>query len=459
MNGKYPGIYTAKGYWDQYGNRESYWKDKILWVANYGVSSPAVPAPWTGWTIWQYTANGPAGDYGVDPDFQKGIDLNRFNGTRQEYLAFISADNGGPVFPPDETVQLFEGAVLHKIRRFRANCFVLVLDLNTTDLETIVTPPDVDEKHIPRTVSEFADQFHARVAVNGDGFNYDGDLVKVISVNASSGFVHGQQLENRPVMNISKEKVISFFWQNLQNENLWNAVSGDRFILENGVYNSNITDTALEPRTAAGKTTTGNLVLVVADGRRQGMTEGLTFPQLASVLQEYGAVTAINLDGGGSSTLYADNKVQNIPIEDDVPGKERAVANHLGFRFKGDVPMPPEAKYSCEIVNYFDKKLSVRKDHATSSQTLYYLEPGKKFTGYELFVEEPNRKVWMKTIDGWVTVLWPNSEQASSGVGTTERVKYTEIDPGEPPPPSGKVVSVLITYDDGSTQEFVPTSG
>ena len=189
------------------------------------------------------------------------------------------------------------------------------------------------------------------------------------------------------------------------------------------------------------------------------MTEGLTFPQLASVLQEYGAVTAINLDGGGSSTLYADNKVQNIPIEDDVPGKERAVANHLGFRFKGDVPMPPEAKYSCEIVNYFDKKLSVRKDHATSSQTLYYLEPGKKFTGYELFVEEPNRKVWMKTIDGWVTVLWPNSEQASSGVGTTERVKYTEIDPGEPPPPSGKVVSVLITYDDGSTQEFVPTSG
>jgi len=67
-------------------------------------------------------------------------------------------------------------------------------------------------------------------------------------------------------MNISKENEISFFWRNIQNENLWNAVSGDRFILENGVYNSAITDTALEPRTVAGKTAAGHLVLMVADG-------------------------------------------------------------------------------------------------------------------------------------------------------------------------------------------------
>ena len=70
-------------------------------------------------------------------------------------------------------------------------------------------------------------------------------------------------------------------------------------------------------------------------------------------------------------------------------------------------------------------------------------------------MEEPGKKVWMSTEDGWVTVLWPNSAQISSGVGTTERVKYTEIDPGEPPPASGKVVSVLLTFDDSSTQEFV----
>ena len=79
-----------------------------------------------------------------------------------------------------------------------------------------------------------------------------------------------------------------------------------------------------------------------------------------------------------------------------------------------------------------------------------------KFSGYELYVEEPNRRVWMSTGDGWVTVLWPNKEQEASGVGTTERVKYTVIDP--PPSNGKKVVSVLLTFDDGSTQEFVPKS-
>ena len=454
LNGWYPGIYTAKGYWDQYGNNEAYWKDKILWIANYDVSSPAVPSPWTAWTLWQYTPNGPAEEYGVDPEFQKGIDLNRFNGTREEYLKFINKDDE-PGYPPDQTIPLFDGAVLHKIRRFNANCFLLVLDL--TKLDTVVTPPDVGDKHTPRTVSQFVEQFKVEVAVNGDGFNYVGDMVKAISLNASSGKKYGEQLEDRPVINISKENLISFAWKNLQNANLWNAVAGDRYILEDGDYNTGITDPASEPRTVAGKSSDDKLVLLVADGRQPGVTEGLTFPQIASVMREFKVHTAINLDGGGSSTLYADNKVQNVPIEDDVPGKERAVANHLGFKIKGGGTMPPNAKYSCEVINYFNKQLAVRKDHSLTSQALYYLSPGAKFFGYELFVEEPDRRVWMSIGDGWVTVLWPNSTQEASGVGTTERVKYTVI--GDPPPSNGnEVVSVLLTYEDGSTQEFVPKS-
>lgn len=117
--------------------------------------------------------------------------------------------------------------------------------------------------------------------------------------------------------------------------------------------------------------------------------------------------------------------------------------------------MVSKAKYACEVVNYFNKQLAVRKEHTVTSQTFRYMAPGTKFSGYELFVEEPGRKVWMRTEDGWVTVLWPNKSQTTSGVGTTKRIKYTEVDPGEPPSASGKVVSVLLTYEDGSTQEFV----
>lgn len=45
-----------------------------LWIANYGVAAPQVPAPWKTWTFWQYT------DSPVDGD--------RFNGTEQQLLEF-----------------------------------------------------------------------------------------------------------------------------------------------------------------------------------------------------------------------------------------------------------------------------------------------------------------------------------------------------------------------------------
>ena len=40
--------------------------------------------------------------------------------------------------------------------------------------------------------------------------------------------------------------------------------------------------------------------------------------------------------------------------------------------------MTPEAKYACEVINYFNKKLAVRKDHTTASQTLYYMNSGNE---------------------------------------------------------------------------------
>ena len=54
------------------------------------------------------------------------------------------------------------------------------------------------------------------------------------------------------------------------------------------------------------------------------------------MLHSLGADYAMNLDGGGSSTMVvegADGKprVLNSPIDNHIPGRERPVANHLGF--------------------------------------------------------------------------------------------------------------------------------
>jgi hypothetical protein len=65
--------------------------------------------------------------------------------------------------------------------------------------------------------------------------------------------------------------------------------------------------------------------LVVIDGR-QASSLGMNFAEMASFLQDLGAWDAINLDGGGSTTMVYNNQVVNSPSD---PTGERAVANVL----------------------------------------------------------------------------------------------------------------------------------
>lgn len=78
------------------------------------------------------------------------------------------------------------------------------------------------------------------------------------------------------------------------------------------------------PRTAIGITASGEIVLVVVDGRSKFST-GATLNELAWIMRGLGCVEALNLDGGGSSTLYAGGAILNRPSD----GVERPVANAL----------------------------------------------------------------------------------------------------------------------------------
>lgn len=79
------------------------------------------------------------------------------------------------------------------------------------------------------------------------------------------------------------------------------------------------------PRSAVGVTKYGDYIFAVVDGR-QAHSRGCTLQEWASILiNEFGAVNAINLDGGGSSELIVKDKVVNAPSD----GKERPVGNAL----------------------------------------------------------------------------------------------------------------------------------
>lgn len=80
------------------------------------------------------------------------------------------------------------------------------------------------------------------------------------------------------------------------------------------------------PRTLAGVTASGKLLLVTVDGRRPGWSVGASFTESALVMRSLGAVDALNLDGGGSTTLSINQQLVNRPS--DATG-ERPIADAI----------------------------------------------------------------------------------------------------------------------------------
>jgi hypothetical protein len=86
------------------------------------------------------------------------------------------------------------------------------------------------------------------------------------------------------------------------------------------------------PRTAIGTNQSGtHLYIAVVDGRQPSWSVGMTLPELANVMIGMGAWRAINLDGGGSSSLLYSPIGSALQQNRPSGGSHRAVANHIGF--------------------------------------------------------------------------------------------------------------------------------
>lgn len=100
-------------------------------------------------------------------------------------------------------------------------------------------------------------------------------------------------------------------------------------ILRDGSVLSGVDSSALAPRTAAGASLDGDTAYLVAVDGRSNASVGMTLTELADFLAELGADDAVNLDGGGSTTLVARKSgadsvtVRNTPSD----GAERPVPN------------------------------------------------------------------------------------------------------------------------------------
>ena len=155
--------------------------------------------------------------------------------------------------------------------------------------------------------------FTARGAL---GFLDDGgiDIAWVTSRNDSL-FNFSEPVKNQP-----EEPVDSFDFSKAETWEVDDAIHAGPVLMHDGkirvtsneevFFGSTIPD--IHPRTAAGYRKSGELVLLVVDGRLVDR-RGVDLQELAILMRDLGCVEAINLDGGGSSAMVVDGKLLNRP--------------------------------------------------------------------------------------------------------------------------------------------------
>jgi len=257
----------------------------------------------------------------------------------------------GRALPMPERESLFPGVEYRRQVHLQPRpmiTHVITIDMRTPGLRFLVTPPDKKGSDTPlraRKTTEFLREFDVQIAINGDGFSpwwsrspadyypHTGDPVHPRGDTASRGRVYWSTSEAFPTLYINSRNRLSFDGP----AKPFNALSGETMLVMGGQALPDLDDKELHPRTAIGYSLNGRyLYLVVVDGRQPFYSEGITLAGLAELLISLGAQYAMNLDGGGSSTLVVQGangepRILNAPIDNYVPGRERPVANHLGI--------------------------------------------------------------------------------------------------------------------------------
>ncbi len=193
-------------------------------------------------------------------------------------------------------------------------------------------------------VSEFARKTKAIVAINGDYFN-EALQPSGLAAGPCGVWSGTKDTERRGVVAVGRGRAAIYPQKHvLKRPARWmkSVVSGWPLIASgcealpaSGIPGSDQFTRSPHPRTAAGLSRDRkSLLLVVADGRRDGVP-GLTLARLAEfMVEELGACVVMNLDGGGSSALWIDDRIVNRPSD----GAERKVANHLAVIHARDEP-------------------------------------------------------------------------------------------------------------------------
>ena len=221
-----------------------------------------------------------------------------------------------------------------------ADTIIYAADVQVSSAEYLKTAlaKGVYGRNVTEDTSDIAESAGAIFAVNGDyyGAQQKGYVIRngvlyrgtsagredlVIYEDGSFGIITEGQISAEQLIKDGAQQVLSF----------------GPALIENGQISVGVRSEvgkamASNPRTAIGIIDEAHYLFVVADGRTSE-SEGLSLYQLAQVMQQLGAKTADNLDGGGSSTMYFNGRVINNPTTNGRTISERRVSDivYIGY--------------------------------------------------------------------------------------------------------------------------------
>lgn len=230
--------------------------------------------------------------------------------------------------------------------------YVAQIDLSVNP-NFFVTPPQPSLMQTSAFLAQYASSQNLVLAVNGGGFEYGGGNENIGGYAMSAGKVYSSS-KHKPgeaTVVVDKENNIGFDksfkgFSGAKGE-IYHAVSGFQAVVIDGKTRAVHTPGTAEfkpekgydnkePRTSIGIDEENNkLNLVVVDGRNPGVSIGVSLVELGKIQIHHGSTYAVNMDGGGSSTMVINQANTAMIINTPSDGNERAVANHFGVGISG----------------------------------------------------------------------------------------------------------------------------
>lgn len=222
-----------------------------------------------------------------------------------------------------------------KIDRVNENGAVFyVADIQLSDVSYLKTAlaNNTFGKNITQTTSQMATANNAIFAINGDyyGFRDNGLIIRngvlYRDVARKSPDNKALTINSKGELEIVSEGEVS--GKSLVSSGILQSFSFGPTLVQNGkvaAINTSMVSQSTNPRTAIGQISPLHYIVIVADGRTNA-SKGMTLTQLAQEFVERGATVAYNLDGGGSSAMWLNDKLINNPTDGRSMG-ERSVSD------------------------------------------------------------------------------------------------------------------------------------